>query len=803
MTHTLRLIAVLVLATVPAAAAEPQVFRAARLWPGDAAPIDDAVLVVRDGKIVAVGKRADIALPPGAVVRDLGNVTIIPGLVAAETTLSERGRDDQLALTPHYRAIDGFDWYADYSAPLSGGVTTVQLSPGARRLMPGQGAVVKLAGRDPEARTLREVESLRVMLGEAYKNPPRIYEPPVGAVSVDRPLEATRPQLAGSLGSAVAGLRASFAAARSSKGSRDPLLRAIASSGTAKQPVRVTAPGASDVNAALTLAHEFELRLLLVEPHVSKDRIASWKEHVSGVVLSVGERPGALGDASAGRVPAEAARDLRAAGQRVALKPVLDADLKELLYLGGMFTTQVAPVDALRMLTADAAAILGVGDKVGTLAAGKDADFVVLTGDPFALRSRVKATYVEGELAWEAKAGVARKVIHAGRILTGAGDALAQSAILIEGRTIRAVGRDVSVPPDAEEKRFANAVIVPGFIDLGTQIGVGGPLNSPIAFNSKLGERLAFGDPAARTARQGGLTTVLLAGPAPSSVLAFKLADRPRVVKEPVALKFAVRGNLTSAASSLRDTLRNGKSYADAWIKYEADLVAYEIEKKKFDALPKPAPEKKEDEKKEEAKKDEKKPEEKKPEPPKAPEKPTLTEAFEPYRALFAGKLPALVEARREDAIRLTVAICRDEFNVKTALIGADDAHRVIDLLAAKSVTVIAGPELLRTVEREEVNLPLLLSIRGVPFGFQSLASSGSRGLRQAVGFSVHHGLGQDDALRGLTATPAQFLGLDKVGTLAAGKDADLVVLSGMPFEPSTRVLAVMIDGEWVYRDAQ
>jgi len=48
---------------------------------------------------------------------------------------------------------------------------------------------------------------------------------------------------------------------------------------------------------------------------------------------------------------------------------------------------------------------------------------------------------------------------------------------------------------------------------------------------------------------------------------------------------------------------------------------------------------------------------------------------------------------------------------------------------------------------------------------------------------------------------PAQFLGLDSLGTLAIGKDADLVVLSGMPFELSTRVLAVMIDGQWVYRE--
>ncbi len=88
-----------------------------------------------------------------------------------------------------------------------------------------------------------------------------------------------------------------------------------------------------------------------------------------------------------------------------------------------------------------------------------------------------------------------------------------------------------------------------------------------------------------------------------------------------------------------------------------------------------------------------------------------------------------------------------------------------------------------------------------MPVAFQSQATSGARNLPLAVGYAVCRGLGSDDALRGLTSSPAQMLGLDDVGTLAAGKDADLVVLSGMPFELSTRVLAVMIDGQWVYRE--
>src|SRR5205814_2539884 len=141
----------------------------------------------------------------------------------------------------------------------SGGVTTVQISPGSKRLLPGQGAVVKLAGNDgdPAGRTLRDRESLRVLLGDAFKNPPRIYEPPVGAVSVDRPLEPTRQQLAASLASAMAGLRATLRAAKeydqtaSATHAKDPALATIAEHLRNHRPIRVTAPSVADIRAAL------------------------------------------------------------------------------------------------------------------------------------------------------------------------------------------------------------------------------------------------------------------------------------------------------------------------------------------------------------------------------------------------------------------------------------------------------------------------------------------------------------------------------------------------------------------------
>ncbi len=779
----------------PAGAADVHVFKNARVWTGDGPPVNDGVLVVRDGKVAAVGARGKVTVPADAEVHDLGGAVVIPGLVVAETTLGEGGRDDEESLTPHFRAVDGFDFYGEYRDALAGGVTTVQISPGSKRLVPGQGAVVKLAGAGPKNRTLRERERLRVVLGDGFKNPPRIYESPIGAVADDKPLKPTSPQLASSLGSAVAGLRATFRAGDTyrklpaEKRKNDDLLTAVGDCLAAGRGLRVTAPGAADVRAALNLSREFGVRVLLVGPEdvrPFRDHLASWAANVEGVSLSARVRPGRIADlptprkdAPKPRMPWDDARDLLAAGCKVAIHPAADDDLGEMLFLGGLFTGGgLSDRDVLRMLTLAPAELLGVSDRVGSLAPGKDADFVVLSGAPFATRSRVRSVYVGGKLAHAAKEAETATVIRAGRVYTGDGTFVPSGAVLVQGAKVRGVGRDVSAPADAVVCQFRDAVIVPGFLDLYTGLGLGGPLRGTVPLQTKLGEHLTSGDPEMAVARRGGVTTVLLGptGPATGPVVAFKLGDTPRVLRDPVALRFAVSGNLTSQGSSLRNTLRSAKSYVDGWAKYEADLA--EFEKKK--AAPAKPGEKKEE--------------------PKAPTKPTVVENLEPYRPLFAGTIPALVEAERAGAIKLAVTIFRDEYKLRTVLTGGDDAFRMADFLAGKQVGVAVGPDLVRTVDRSPVNLAQVLANHRIPFGFQSKATTGAQTLPLAVQYAVRKGLGTDDALAGMTSGAAKLLSLDGVGTLAVGKDADLVVLSGPPFELSSRVLAVMIDGQWVYR---
>jgi len=234
-----------------------------------------------------------------------------------------------------------------------------------------------------------------------------------------------------------------------------------------------------------------------------------------------------------------------------------------------------------------------------------------------------------------------------------------------------------------------------------------------------------------------------------------------------------------------------------------------EDKKKDKDKKEKPADDKKktDDAKKDDkAKADDKKSdadkaaEKKKAEKPKEPKKPRERAALEPYKALFAGDIPAIVESRDLFSIKATVELFSKKYKLRTIILGANDLSREPGMLDDTSVSVCVGPQFSVTVDDESVNLPQLVATEQLLFGFQSSGTTGSGQLPSAIQFSVSKGLSSTDALDGLAMNPAKMLSeKSSFGQLAAGKDADLVVLSGSPFEHSTKVLAVMIDGVWVY----
>lgn len=838
-----------------------------KLWPGNADPIPNAVMLVSDGKVQAVGPSTKVKVPADAERHDLPNAVVVPGFVIAETSIGI-ATDDERTLTPEVRAIDGFDLFADYSDFVAAGVTTVQIAPGRQRLMPGQSAVVKLAGTDHSRRIVSPQESLRIILSKDSANAPRIYEPPVGAVSVDNPLDPTRPQVSESLAARIAGLRAIFEAAQSGEVDPDGIVDFDAiREALAAGRLQIKANTDAEIRAAFRLfaelqkANDRKLSLTLADPNQLDAFVNEIKKLKDiGFVLNAGVRPGQVSNPSVpkdddptSQKPWEVAQSLLESGASdfVAIRPASDSDLDKILFLAGLFTRSGASTsDVLKMVTANPAKILGVSERVGSLQVGRDADFVVLTDDPFQSDTLVQSTWVDGESVYERNVANQVTVIEAGSVYTSAKDSVLNGRIVVGNKKIQAIGSSVSLPEDAEIKRYPKAVVVPGFLDLGTGLGFGGSI-SRVTISTKLGDRLASDDPAMAFARQGGITTAVFASStSPSPMLAFKLSDTPRLLKDPVGIRFSMPTNLTTGIPSLKKTLTTAKAYADSWKKYEAESKAYEsklkeykaalakyeaankaleakqtAEKKKEEAektkseadkpkeenpnsdessKEKPDSESKDKDKNEAAEKKEddsaKKTDLKPPTKPTEPKKPKSSSTYEAYRSLMAKQIPAFVSAKSVKSITAAVKLFREDFDLPMVLIDAEDCYRVPNLLAKHEVKVSLGPNLVRKVDNSTVNLPQVMANHQIPFAFQSNATTGVQQLPLAVQYSVYRGLGTADALTGLSESAARLLSLDQtIGSLEAGKDADLVVLSGPPFEPSSQVLAVMIDGAWVY----
>ena len=168
------------------------------------------------------------------------------------------------------------------------------------------------------------------------------------------------------------------------------------------------------------------------------------------------------------------------------------------------------------------------------------------------------------------------------------------------------------------------------------------------------------------------------------------------------------------------------------------------------------------------------------------------------------GKLPLIVEANRMDEIDAALALARDYY-LKLIITGGAEAWLSADRLAAARVPVMTGamsniPSSFATLNQRQENAGLL---RRAGVRVVLIATSGTdvsrfnaRNLKYEAGNAVAYGMSHDDALRGVTLTPAEVFGLsDRIGSLQPGRDANIVIWSGDPFEFSTRVEHVLIKG--------
>lgn len=196
----------------------------------------------------------------------------------------------------------------------------------------------------------------------------------------------------------------------------------------------------------------------------------------------------------------------------------------------------------------------------------------------------------------------------------------------------------------------------------------------------------------------------------------------------------------------------------------------------------------------------------KKRETAEADKKPERNLRHEIIARLLAGEMPLMVTCQKVQDIASALRLA-EEFDLKLILDGAAESYLLIDKIKAAGVPVIVHPSMIRAwgeAENMSFETAAKLHAAGIPIAIQSGFESyvpKTRVVLFEAGIAAANGLSFDDALASITISPARILGIDnRVGSLEVGKDADLALYDGDPFEYTTHCMATLINGQVVHR---
>lgn len=410
-------------------------FTGARIIPISGDEIVSGTLLIKGGKITAVGATPSVQIPPDAQRVNVAGKVILPGLVDTHNHIGGiGGADGSAPIQPDVRVFDSLNPFdAGFRRALAGGLTTLNIMPGSGHLMSGQTVYVKLRagagysdseiGRaTPGVRTGRHSDELTVAAGTVP--PVRTIEDmfirdadgkPMGGMKMANGTNSFRsPPFSSTRAKSAALVREHFIRAveyrdKVLKAAGDPEkmpardigMEAMLEILDGKRIVHHHTHRADDIMTVLRLRQEFGFRVVL--HHVSEawkvaDQIAK-----AGVPCSI-----ILVDSPGGKL--EAAEITHATGgilERAGAKVAIHTDdwindsrffirCAALAVRAGMSRSA-----ALRALTLSGAEQLDLQDRIGSLDPGKDADFVILSGDPLSVYSKVEQTWVEGRKVFD------------------------------------------------------------------------------------------------------------------------------------------------------------------------------------------------------------------------------------------------------------------------------------------------------------------------------------------------------------------------------------------------------------------
>lgn len=378
--------------------------------------------------------------------------------------------------------------------------------------------------------------------------------------------------------------------------------------------------------------------------------------------------------------------------------------------------------------------------------------------------------------------------ITGGTVYPVSGPAIPNGTVIMRDGRIVAVGANVPVPSDAERIDATGKIVTPGIVNAATQLtitevgAVASTRNSSARGHEGIAAAFAVSDglnplsvlvPPARAA---GITSVVIAprgGIIAGQAALLHLVDgsaADMVMRSPVAMVGQISNGQQVGAQSrgevmlrLREVFDDARTYARRKADYErAQTRQFAASRADLEAL----------------------------------------------IPVLEGRVPLMLDVDQASDIESALKLARD-YNLKLIISGGDEAWMVADKLAAAKVPVLTGamnniPMTFSRLGTRQENAGLLRRA-GVAVALIGNAGGGDeeafnvRNVRYEAGNAVAYGMSHDDALRAITLTPAEIFGVaDRVGSLQPGRDADVVVWSGDPFEFATQPEHVFIRGREV-----
>ncbi len=801
-------------------------------------------ILLQNGKVAAVGQT--VTAPADAVVIDATGKWVTPGVIDTHSHLGvyaapgiESLQDGNEMTNPNTAEVSSEHaiWPQDpqFELALAGGVTTMHILPGSGNLFGGRSVTVKnVPARTADAMKFPGAPyGLKIACGE---NPMRVY----GGRNM---APSTR------MGN-VAGYRKAWQAAveynekwrawraagadAAKRPDRNLQLETLAGVLNGEIRIQNHCYRADEMATMIDISKEFGFKIAsfhhAVEAYKIRDLLAAndicasmWAdwwgfklEAYDGIrqnIALVHEAGGCAivhSDSADGiqRLNQEAAKAIRA---------------------GAEAGITISRADAVKWLSINPAKALGIEKVTGSLETGKNADVVIWSGDPFSVYAHAERVFIDGAQVFDradatklprsdfqlgilpvlqspapssaapvapVAAPAARAVPTTGdivaitnaRILPVSGPAIERGTLVVRGGRIAAVGV-MKAPDGARVIDAEGKTVTPGWIDSGIQTGI---VEIPLSAEGTADQNTTDARVSAAftvvdsfngnstvipVTRVEGITRALVTPGGTGNVflgqgavMDFSGAQVPASVTRAPAVMVALLGEAgagvaggsrSTAMLRLREVLDDARDYGIHKATYNT-RQRRDYARGRLDL-----------------------------------------EALQP---VLSRQVPLAIQANRASDLLSAIRLA-DELKVRLVLIGASEGWMVASQLAHAKVPVVVKP-LTNIPTFDSLGATLenaaRLSRAGVTVALASFDTQNARNLRQEAGNAIANGMDRDAALQAVTLTPARLWGVaDRVGSLDAGKDADVVIWSGDPFELTTGAERVFIKGVEVSRDTR